>query len=66
MLVDTGFAPLAPKAMAEIRKLSSGPIRWIVNTHVHTDHTGGNAAMAKLGMTGESIGPPESSRSRTF
>jgi len=58
MLVDTGFAPLAPKAMAEIRKLSDGPIRWIVNTHVHTDHTGGNAAMAKLGMTGESIGPP--------
>jgi glyoxylase-like metal-dependent hydrolase (beta-lactamase superfamily II) len=58
MLVDTGFAPLAPKAMAEIRKLSDGPIRWIVNTHVHTDHTGGNAEMAKLGMTGESIGPP--------
>lgn len=58
MLVDTGFAPLAPKAMAEIRKLSDGPIRWIVNTHVHTDHTGGNAQMAKLGMTRESIGPP--------
>ena len=58
MLVDTGFAPLAPKAMAEIRMLSDGPIRWIVNTHVHTDHTGGNAEMAKLGMTGESIGPP--------
>jgi cyclase len=58
MLVDTGFAPLAPKAMAEIRKLSAGPIRWIVNTHVHADHTDGNAEMAKLGMTGESIGPP--------
>jgi cyclase len=58
MLVDTGFAPLAPKAMAEIRKLSAGPIRWIVNTHVHADHTGGNAEMAKLGMTHESIGPP--------
>ena len=58
MLVDTGFAPLAPKAMAEIRKLSDGPVRWIVNTHVHTDHTGGNAAMVKLGMTRESIGPP--------
>ncbi len=57
-LVDTGFAPLAPKAMAEIRKLSSGPVRWIVNTHVHTDHTGGNAEFAKLGMTRESIGPP--------
>jgi len=58
MLVDTGFAPLAPKAMAEIRKLSGGPIRWIVNTHVHNDHTGGNAEIARLGMTGESIGPP--------
>ena len=58
MLVDTGFAPLAPKAMAEIRKLSDGPVRWIVNTHVHTDHTGGNAEMSKLGMTRESIGPP--------
>jgi cyclase len=57
-LVDTGFAPLAPKAMAEIRKLSSGPVSWIVNTHVHTDHTGGNAEIAKLGMTRESIGPP--------
>jgi cyclase len=58
MLVDAGFAPLAPKAMSEIRKLSDGPVRWIVNTHVHNDHTGGNAEMAKLGMTGESIGPP--------
>ena len=58
MLVDTGFAPLAPKAMAEIRKLSDGPIRWIVNTHVHADHTDGNAEMAKLGMTRESIGAP--------
>ena len=58
MMVDTGFAPLAPKAMAEIRKLSSGPVRWIVNTHVHTDHTGGNAEIAKLGMTRESVGAP--------
>ncbi len=57
-LVDTGYAPLAAKAMAEIRKLSAGPVRWIVNTHVHGDHTGGNAEMAKLGMTRESIGPP--------
>src|SRR5271154_2764047 len=55
MLVDTGFAPLASKAMAEIRKLSDGPIRWIVNTHVHNDHTGGNAEMVKLGRTGESV-----------
>jgi cyclase len=58
MMVDTGFAPLAAKAMAEIRKLSDGPVRWIVNTHVHTDHTGGNAQIAKLGMTRESVGAP--------
>ncbi|HEX5227656.1 MAG TPA: MBL fold metallo-hydrolase [Bryobacteraceae bacterium] len=57
-MVDTGFAPLAPRAMAEIRKLSDGPVRWIVNTHVHGDHTGGNAEIAKLGMTRESIGAP--------
>jgi glyoxylase-like metal-dependent hydrolase (beta-lactamase superfamily II) len=58
MLVDTGFATLAPKAMAEIRKLSDGLLRWIVNTHVHADHTGGNETLSKLGMTPLSIGPP--------
>jgi cyclase len=57
-LVDTGFAAQAPKAMAEMRKLSDGPVRWIVNTHVHTDHTGGNAEISKLGMTRESVAPP--------
>jgi glyoxylase-like metal-dependent hydrolase (beta-lactamase superfamily II) len=57
-MVDTGFAPQAEKAMAEIRKLNDGPVRWIVNTHVHNDHTGGNAEIMKLGMTRESVGPP--------
>lgn len=48
LMVDTEFAPLAPKIMAEIRKLSNGPIRYIINTHVHPDHTGGNDAFARL------------------
>ncbi len=48
LLVDTQFAPLAPKLMAEIRKLSPGPVRYIINTHFHPDHVSGNAAIAKL------------------
>jgi len=48
LVVDTEFGPLVPQIMAEIRKLSKGPIRYIVNTHVHPDHVGGNEAFAKL------------------
>ena len=48
LMVDTQFAPLAPKLMAEIRKLSPGPVRYIINTHMHPDHVGGNAAIVKL------------------
>lgn len=47
LIVDTEFAPLVPKILAEVRKLSQGHIRYIVNTHVHGDHVGGNEAMAK-------------------
>jgi glyoxylase-like metal-dependent hydrolase (beta-lactamase superfamily II) len=49
LVVDTQFAPLAPKILAAIRKLSDKPIRIVINTHVHGDHTGGNEALAKSG-----------------
>jgi len=48
LLVDTGLADAAPKIMATIRTISNGPIRFIINTHVHPDHTGGNDALVKL------------------
>ena len=51
MVVDTQFAPLSGKILDAIRTLSDQPIRWIVNTHMHGDHTGGNEAIAKAGRT---------------
>src|SRR5579863_213941 len=57
LLVDSGLAQFAPKIMAAIRTVSKDPIRYIVNTHVHADHTGGNAALVKLGGTGGNPGP---------
>jgi cyclase len=49
LLVDTGLAQNASKVLAEIRKLSRGPIRYIINTHVHPDHVGGNEVIGPAG-----------------
>src|SRR5437660_10335191 len=41
-MVDDQFAPLSDKIVAAIKQISDRPIRYLVNTHVHPDHTGGN------------------------
>jgi cyclase len=48
LMVDTSLAPVASQIFAEIRKLSKAPIRYIINTHAHSDHVGGNDAFARL------------------
>ena len=50
-MVDAQFAPLTDKIVAAIKQISDGRIRFLVNTHVHGDHTGGNENLAKLGVT---------------
>jgi cyclase len=48
-LIDDQFAPLTDKIVAAIRLLSDEPIRFLVNTHLHPDHTGGNENFGKMG-----------------
>jgi glyoxylase-like metal-dependent hydrolase (beta-lactamase superfamily II) len=51
LVVDTQYAPLSNKLLTAIRTLSNGPIRYIINTHVHPDHVGGNENIRKAGST---------------
>lgn len=47
--VDSQFAPLSDKIKAAIKNISPLPVRYLVNTHFHGDHTGGNDSFAKDG-----------------
>jgi len=51
LMVDAQFAPLSDKIIAAIKQISDGRIRFLINTHVHGDHTGGNENIAKTGAT---------------
>jgi cyclase len=49
LMVDSQYAQLTDKVAAAVRRISGGPIRYLVNTHIHRDHTAGNANFAKMG-----------------
>jgi cyclase len=50
-MVDDQFAPLTDKIVAAIKQISNMPIKYVVNTHVHGDHTGGNENLGRMGVT---------------
>jgi len=49
-VVDDQYAPLSEKILAAIRAATDKPVRFLVNTHWHGDHAGGNEKMAKAGV----------------
>lgn len=48
-LIDDQYAPLTVKIVAAIRTVSQEPVRFLVNTHLHPDHTGGNENFGRMG-----------------
>jgi cyclase len=50
LMIDSQFAPLTDRIVATVRTLSDRDILFLINTHLHGDHTGGNANIAGLGV----------------
>ncbi|MBM4185043.1 MAG: MBL fold metallo-hydrolase [Gemmatimonadetes bacterium] len=50
VMIDDQFAPLTDRILAAIRTLNRGEIRFVINTHVHGDHTGGNENLGRMGI----------------
>ncbi|MEO7714348.1 MAG: MBL fold metallo-hydrolase [Gemmatimonadaceae bacterium] len=48
-VIDDQYAPLTPKIRAAIATVTQKPVRFVINTHWHGDHTGGNESMASSG-----------------
>ena len=49
VIVDDEFAPLVPKIREALKAITTKPVKYIINTHYHGDHTGGNAAFSHDG-----------------
>src|SRR5881409_2838176 len=49
-MVDAQYAQVSEKLLAAVRKISTQPIRFMANTHIHGDHTAGNPFFGKMGV----------------
>src|SRR5215831_8212710 len=47
LIVDSKFAELAPKVQSALKSLGDKPVRYVINTHFHGDHTNGNIVFGK-------------------
>ena len=50
LLVDSLFAPLSEKLVAAVKEVTDEEIRFLINTHIHIDHVGGNENLAEMGV----------------
>jgi cyclase len=48
-MIDDQYAPLTPKILAAVAKLTDKPVKFVINTHFHGDHSGGNENLGKTG-----------------